>query len=403
MATFEKAYEDAHTSGLLPGVTLLAANREGTFKYEETIGVRSLKPGDSTKPMQLDSVLAIASCTKLMTAISVLQCVERGQLDLDADVAPILPEAGKFGVITDFDDVKNEALFEPKTGPITLRQLLTHTSGHTYDFFNPSLLKWRESRGETPMGGPTIEEKSTLPLVFQPGTGWAYGGSIDWAGKMVERVTGESLETHMSKNIWTPLGIKDITFWPLQRDDMRSRIADVSGIGPDGKCVDMPWDMTVGAKECMGGGGAYATSSAYFDVLQAVLREDTKLLSPASYAELFRPQLNDQCKEALNNLILTDQAQHEYLSVNVPRSAKKNWCFAGLVLEEDQTGWMRKNTILWAGLPCIIWFIDREAGLCGFAGTQVVPPMAPPIVGLHGNFQREIYDLLASANSKSRI
>jgi CubicO group peptidase (beta-lactamase class C family) len=71
--------------------------------------------------MQLDSVLAIASCTKLMTEIAVLQCVERGQLDLDADVAPILPEAGKHGVITGFDDDKNEALLVPKDGPITLR------------------------------------------------------------------------------------------------------------------------------------------------------------------------------------------------------------------------------------------------------------------------------------------
>ena len=71
--------------------------------------------------MQLDSVLAIASCTKLMTAIAILQCVERGLLDLDADVATVLPEAGRYGVITDFDDAKKEAVLVPKGSYITLR------------------------------------------------------------------------------------------------------------------------------------------------------------------------------------------------------------------------------------------------------------------------------------------
>jgi CubicO group peptidase (beta-lactamase class C family) len=83
--------------------------------------VKSLAEGNSLQPMELDSVLAIASCTKLMTAIAVLQCVERGLLDLDADVAPILPEAGKFGIITGFDDAKNEAIIVPKKNKITLR------------------------------------------------------------------------------------------------------------------------------------------------------------------------------------------------------------------------------------------------------------------------------------------
>jgi len=71
--------------------------------------------------MQLDSVLAVASFTKLMTVIAVLQCVERGQLNLDADVAPILPEVGKYGVITSFDDAKKEPVLTPKASYITLR------------------------------------------------------------------------------------------------------------------------------------------------------------------------------------------------------------------------------------------------------------------------------------------
>ena len=80
-----------------------------------------MKEGRSTMPMQQDSILAMASCTKLMTAISVLQCVERGLLTLDADVVPILPEVGKFGIITGFDDSINKANLVPKQNPVSVR------------------------------------------------------------------------------------------------------------------------------------------------------------------------------------------------------------------------------------------------------------------------------------------
>ena len=233
---------------------------------------------------------------------------------------------------------------------------MTHTSGQTYDFVSPLIIKWRASRGEEPWCGSTDEDKSTVPLVFQPGTGWAYGGGPDWAGKILERVTGESLEIYMSKNLWAPLGIKDITFFPHQRDDMKDRIADIAVLGPDGKAVDMPgFDIVLGLKECLGGGGAFATPAAHLTFLQAVLREDAKLLKPESYAELFKPQLDEQCREALDNLILTDPEQRNYLCPIFPPSAKKNWSLAGMLLEEEQPGWMRKGTVVWGGLPCLVW------------------------------------------------
>jgi CubicO group peptidase (beta-lactamase class C family) len=220
----------------------------------------------------------------------------------------------------------------------------------------PLLTKWRASRGEEPWSGPTIEEKTTLPLMFEPGSSWVYGGSLDWAGKVIERITGVTLEVYMSKYIWQPLNITDITFWPHDREDMTDRMATISLLGEDGKAVDIPdFDMNYGTKECIGGGGAFATPRAYFALLQAVLREDTRILKPDSYVELFKPQLDDPCKKALNELIIKDPEQRQYLSVNVPPFAKKNWCFAGMISEEEQPGWMSKNTILWGGLPCIVW------------------------------------------------
>ncbi|MCJ1264134.1 hypothetical protein MMC22_004005 [Lobaria immixta] len=416
MAAFEETYQAACDSGLLPGIVLLAASRSGKFNYAKKIGVRSLKDGQSTQPMELDTVLGIASCTKLMTAISALQCVERGLLVLDEDVSRLLPEIGKYGIITSFDDATAQPIVSQKKNHITLRHLLSHTSGHEYDWSSPLLQKWRASRGETLFSGPTIADKSTLPLLFEPGTSWAYGAGLDWTGKMIEIVTGETLETYMSKNIWEPLGIKDITFWPKERADMKHKMADLSTISPEsGKAVDAPdFDLVFGAIECLGGGGVFASSEAYMALLQAVLREDPRLLKPQSYGELFKPQLNEECENAFCNLLSSNQQMQEYLGINVPTTGRKNFSFAGMLSMDDYPGWMNKGTLLWGGVPNIIWvclhlmvlsdlrvinelqFIDREAGLCGFAGCQILPPMTPRILKLHEQFQHEIYKLHAA-------
>ena len=220
------------------------------------------------------------------------------------------------------------------------------------------LQRWRENRGEMPWSGTTVEEKSTLPLMFEPGTSWMYGAGHDWTGKMIERATGQTLETYMSKNIWEPLGIKDITFWPKERADMASRLADLSVLDPtgSGKAVDAPEaDVNGGITECLGGGGAFASSEAFMSLLHAVLNEDPRLLNSRSYEELFKPQLDGACKEALNNLLFCDQQMQEWFGVNVPASGQKNWSFAGLLSVDEYPGWMKKNTLIWGGAPNTIW------------------------------------------------
>lgn len=220
---------------------------------------------------------------------------------------------------------------------------------------SPLLHKWRASRGETPYAGQTVEEKATLPMIFEPNTNWAYGPGVDWVGKLIERVTGETLETYMSKNIWGPLGIRDMTFWPKEREDMKHRIAALSVWDPAGghKAIySSMQDVTMGATDCLGGGGIFGSCEAYMKLLNAVLKEDSKLLRPQSYEELFKPQLNEQCAAALQNLILTSEIDQ---SINVPASGQKNFALGGLLSMDEYKGWMKKNTMLWGGLPNIIW------------------------------------------------
>lgn len=339
--------------------------------------------------------------TKLMTSVAVLQCVEQGKLDLDRDVRPMFPKMGQYGIITGFDDEQNTATFAPNSSPITLRMLLSHTSGHEYDVFNPLLGKWRASRGEAIFSGPTIEDKSALPLVFAPGTGFAYGVGHEWAGKAVEMgAGGASLDEFMRQHIWAPLGIdKDVSFFPKTKASMRDRIADMSTLNEKGEppAVDDPdFDMVFGCTECLGGGGVFASAEAYYTFLSAVFRRDPRLLTPESYAELFRPQLNEQMEQALNEYFARSPLYTQFLALGIPHTVRKNWSFAGVVCLSGQEGRFEKGTTFWAGVPSVEWFMDHEAGICGTAFCQILPPMQPAVIALHEQFQRGVFDMAKS-------
>ncbi len=228
---------------------------------------------------------------------------------------------------------------------------------------SPLLQKWRAGRGEVPYSGTTVVEKSTLPLMFEPGTSWAYGAGHDWAGKMIERVTRQTLETYMSNNIWEILGMKDTTFWPGENKDMKERMADICmlDLAGSGKAIDAPEaninrDMT----DCLGGGGVYGSPEAFMTLLHAVLNNDSRLLQAHSYDELFKPQLDERCRQSLHNLLLSDQQMQEYIGLNIPTSGQKNWSFAGILSIDEYPGWMGKNTLLWGGLPNIVWVSLNE-------------------------------------------
>ncbi|KAI0891669.1 beta-lactamase/transpeptidase-like protein [Annulohypoxylon nitens] len=390
----DNLYEEAVASGLLPGASLIAGDKDGNILYSKSFGKASLKEGDN-RPFTESTIAAVASMSKLMTSIAVLQCVEDKNLYLDKDVKSLLPEIGKYGLIVGFNDVKNSAIFAHNSTPITLRLLLTHTSGHEYDWFNPLLLKWRASRNEPPLGGLTLEERSALPLAFEPGKGFAYGAGHDWAGRAIERATNSSLDEFMRKRIWTPLGIEnDASFYPKTMDNMKDRLADVSTLDADGKppAVHFPgFDISGGSPDCFGGAGVYTSAKAYYTFLSAVLRRDPKLLKPSSYEELFRPQLNEQCENALNDDIISSEIKTQYLGMQVPASVRKTWNLAGLVAKEAQEGRFAKGTTLWGGYPTCEWFIDNESGICGVMVCQLVPPMQPDVMRLHEQFQKAMF------------
>ena len=202
-------------AGLIPGVVALAADDRGVF-YEGAFGRRTV---DKPEPMTLDSVFRIASMTKAVTGTAAMQLVEEGRIGLDQPMGDVLPVIKNVKVLQGFDAGGTPRLRDPR-GPVTLRHLLTHTSGYGYDIFNPDIARYVES-----VGLPSIMSHKNgslrVPLLFDPGTGWEYGIGIDLAGKVVETVTGQSIEAYFRQHIFEPLGMRDTSF--LLSDDMARR------------------------------------------------------------------------------------------------------------------------------------------------------------------------------------
>ncbi|KUI68725.1 Acyltransferase LovD [Cytospora mali] len=393
----DQLYKDAVETGLLPGVSVIAGDKNGNILYSKSLGKASFKEGRD-EPFTPSTVCAIASMSKLMTSVAVLQCVQDGTLDLDQDARLLLPEMGKHGVITGFDEQTNSAVLTPDSTPITLRMLLCHTSGHEYDWFNPLLGKWRASRNEGLWAGPTVEHKSAIPLVFPPGTGFAYGAGHDWSGKAVEVATGVTLDEFMRTRIWEPLGIEnDISFYPKKHPHIKDRIADVSTLNEKGEppAVDAPsFDVIFGGTDCLGGGGIFSSPEAYYKFLSAVFRRDPKLLTPELYTELFRPQLDAKTEKAFNDYLALSPCHTQLLRLGIPLSIPMTWSLAGMVAKEPYEGRFKKGTVSWAGVPSVTWFMDHEAGICGTAFCQILPPMHPAVITLHEKFQRGVLEIV---------
>lgn len=209
----------------LPGTSFVVIDRTGTELFAHSAGKRGIR---SPEPMSLDHVFWLASCTKLVTGIAVMQLVERGALRLDdaAQVEAACPE------LRDIKVLRDDGTLEERRNGITLRMLLTHTSGLGYTFFDEALRDWSHPVGIDEFSGD-VRDVARMPLRFQPGEGWRYGVGIDWAGILLERTAGVTLNEYIQTNICAPLGLENVDMVPTKA--MRERLAHMHQREKDGK------------------------------------------------------------------------------------------------------------------------------------------------------------------------
>lgn len=372
----------APAAGVVAGVT----DRHGTI-YEGAAGDRVLG-GD--QPMTYDSVFALFSTTKAITATTALQLVEQGRLDLDAPAKEYAPALAEISVIEGFDAAGEPRLRPPATD-VTTRQLLTHTAGFGYDFFDETYCRLAEEKGQ-----PSVITASRAalmtPLLFDPGTKWMYGTNIDWAGQVVEGITGRRLGEVFATEVFEPCGMSDMTF--AIDDARRARVAGMHARGEDGSLAPIEFELPSPPEVDFGGHGLYGTVGDYLSFIRMWLNdgqaEGGRVLAPETVEMAVQRHLAPDLAVTMLRGVIPSLSNDAEFFPGIPKS----WSLAFMINEEEAPTGRPAGGQGWAGLANLFYWVDRQNGIGGFWATQILPFGDPTSFGQYLAFESAAYDAL---------
>ena len=357
----------------IPAVTAMAGTA-GAITYSGAFGTRDSASGMAVTP---ESIFAIASMTKAVTSVGALQLVEQGKMTLDEPASKHLPELGKLQVLDGFDSA-GKPILRPATRPVTLRHLLTHTSGFSYDTWHEAMFKLTASGAD-----------ATHVLAFEPGTKWQYGPSTLWAGRLVEAVSGMDLEKYLQQSVLGPLGMKDTTFiFPKEKYE---RLVGRYQREANGSLTPVQRSMPMPPTTYRGDGGLFSTAPDYLKFTQMILKRGA---GPGGERIL---------KEKTVALMAANGTGH------IPAGRLKTWRPAqssdvdlhaghddrytlGFLMNPDAVpGGRSAGSLGWAGIYNTYYWIDPHRNICGVIMMQFLPFADKEAVGLLDDFQHAVY------------
>ena len=374
-------------AGGVPGVVAMVTDRDGTV-YEGVAGTRAL---GGEQPMTADTVFAVFSTTKAITGTTCLQLVESGELDLDAPAAEYAPGLADVQVLEGFDENGEPQLRAPATAPTT-RQLLCHTAGFAYDFFDADYARLSSEHGQPSVISASPAALRT-PLLFDPGTRWKYGSNIDWAGQVVEGITGKRLGEVMTQRVFEPLGMDSTAF--SMTEDMRSRVATMHQRKGEGPLRPIEFELPPEPEVHMGGHGLYSTVPDYLAFIRMWLNDGagpdgTPVLRPETVRMAAQNHLPDGLLVTSLPAVIPSLTNEAEFFPGLP----KTWGLSFMRNEEPAPTGRPAGELAWAGLANLYYWIDRSTGIGGFWATQIFPFADPASVGGYLEFEKAVYDAI---------
>jgi len=373
--------------GRLIGVAATVWSRSGLV-YEGAAG--DAVPG---RAMQPDSLVFIASMTKAVTTVAVMQLVESGMLTLDEPVGDLVPYLDEVQVLDGFDAQGNAVMRSP-IRRLTLLHLLTHTSGFGYSWTDGLLSQFAKTVPQAPQGSRSRYE---YPLVFDPGDYWGYGIGIDWAGQVVEAATGQRLDEYFAEHIFNPLGMHDTSFLPGPAQceriaQMHQRTA--------GELVPIPIDLPAELPEMFSaGGGLYSTAVDFTRFARMLLEGGTfdgeRLLAPSTVELMARDHLKGLRVTGWSSFDTTVSND-----VSLFEGQKPGWGLSFLRNTVSTTEGRSAGSLFWGGIANCYYWIDSDAGLTGVFVTQVLPFYDAGALSAFASFERAVYDARKQVGSE---
>ena len=373
----------ATDSGDVPGVVAMASNRDGTL-YEGAFGKRILGQDAAMTP---DTVVWIASMTKALTSACAMQLVEQGKLDLETPAGKWVPDLASVEVLEGFDAAGKPRTRKPKR-PVTLRHLLTHTAGFSYEIWSSDIQRYQQANN---LPGITTCQNAALrtPLLFDPGERWDYGINIDYVGKAVEAVSGKKLSSVMKENLFDPLGMSDTAF--KITPSMRQRLAKIHQRGEDDKLAPlMDLEIPQEPEFEMGGGGLYGTAGDYVKFVRMILNggkaNGRQVLKSETVKTMSMNHIGDVLVGPLKTAIppLSND-------VDVFPGMPKKWGLSFLINTQKAPTGRSAGSLAWAGLANTYFWIDPVKGIGGVYLSQVLPFADKKSLPLFGEFETAVY------------
>jgi methyl acetate hydrolase len=378
-------FQDAAKREAIPGVVAVAAS-DSEIIYKGAFGKRDLGKPDA---MTLDSVFWIASMTKAVTTAGAMQLVEAGKLQLDEPIGRLIPELASLRVLDGFDESGAPKL-RPAKNQITLRHLMTHTSGFCYDMWNADMSRYYEA-ANLPRVISCEKRALSAPLASEPGTRWEYSISIDFVGQAIEAASGKRLDAYLRDHIFAPLGMKDTSF--KLSDDQRKRLVGMHARQPDGSLVPMPFEMPQEPEFHMGGGGLYSTAHDYIRFVRMILNKGTldgnRVLKPETVATMAQNQIGE-----LNMTKMHAAIPQVTNDVDLYPDQDKKWGLSFMINTQQTAEGRSAGSLAWAGLANTYYWIDPTRNVSGVILTQLFPFADKKVLELFGGFERAIYDKL---------
>jgi methyl acetate hydrolase len=378
----DRALQATVSAREIPGVVAMAANGQSVV-YQGAFGFRDMAMASR---MSTDTVFRIASMVKLLTSVAALQLVERGKLKLDEPAGNIDPTLASAQVLTGFD-AKGVPQLRPAQGPITLRNLLTHTSGLSYPLWDANVVRYLKVARSNPA-------LPRMPLMFDPGLRWAYGGGLDGVGRMVEIASGQSLDRYFSDHITGPLGMSDTGF--SLTEEQRARQASLHVRDANGKLVPRSLEKPNVPRVPSGGGGIYSTAPDYLVLLQALMNggrlRETSILRPETVALMAENQIGN-----LEAGILKTTNPALSNDVDLFPGVQLRWGLGHMINIDPVPGGRKAGSLTWAGLLNTYYWIDPTMRLAGVIMMQILPFADRQGLKAYRQFEHGICHALGSA------
>jgi methyl acetate hydrolase len=376
-AAIDAAMHDAVARKDVAGVVVMAADRKGII-YEGAFGVADIA---EARPLKLDSMFRIASMTKAITTAAALQLVEQGKFAIEDPVELYLPQFYKAPVFESFDAATGDYKLRPARTAVTVRHLMTHTSGLAYPFTDPTTRDFKPRPGEEyPVG----------PLVFDSGERWLYSTSTDWLGRLVEKVSGHALEDYFREHIFIPLGMKDTSYFVPK--DKEARLVTVNRRIADGSLVKDSVQPPTQGFTPIGGGGLTSTGSDYLRFTRALLNggelDGARILSASTVALMGLNHIGAIGVPAQKTALPSRSDDFSFIA-----DGRDKWALAYLITTDAVPGKRSAGSLSWGGINNTYYWLDPTRGITGTIMMQFLPFADRKALALYDTFERGVYQL----------